>query len=118
MAVLFEKILTPTDITKRLSIPSRCLADFASSELDQEAYAVELKVKDHETGYAHSFYCTTRKRGYKKPVFSKGWIKFVRQRNLRIGDKVVFLREEDGAGGVVFKIGAKRRMRLMGFDFG
>ncbi|KAF5743794.1 hypothetical protein HS088_TW08G00382 [Tripterygium wilfordii] len=114
MGVLFEKILSETDTNKRLSIPTRCLAYFTGSVLDQEAYAVELKVKDHQMGYVHTFYCTTRKRGYKKPVFSKGWVNYVRQRNLRVGDKVVFRREGDGEGGFVYKIEAKRRLRLMG----
>ncbi|KAF5743795.1 hypothetical protein HS088_TW08G00383 [Tripterygium wilfordii] len=107
----FEKTLTSTDVEKRLSIPTRCFAHFKGRI--EGTHAVGLKVKD-DKGQLMTFCCTTRKKGYKKPVFTKGWREYVRRKKLRAGDKIVFQPSGDEDGGVVYKIEAKRRITILG----
>jgi hypothetical protein len=58
--------------------------------------------------------CLKRKEDYDKPVLSKGWLKFVADYGLRVGDKVVLHREDDQNLGSQFMIEAKRRIMLLG----
>ncbi|KAF5732111.1 hypothetical protein HS088_TW18G00800 [Tripterygium wilfordii] len=105
----FEKLLTSTDVDKRLSVPTRCLPYFEG--LIEGSHAVDLKVED-EKGQLMTFCCTTRKKGYKKPVFTRGWSEYVRRKKLKVGDKIIFRQSEDG--GSVYKIEAQRRIPILG----
>ena len=46
-----------------------------------------------------------------KPVLTKGWIDFVKRKDLRVGDKVIFLVHESG-----YQLGIRvqRNIRLLG----
>lgn len=111
---LFSKFLSPTDIQKRLSIPMKSFASFPRFKV---GHALDLKVKD-ETGNQWLFRLSIRKKHYLKPVFSKGWCKFVQSKNLKVGDKVKLYKEEDEASGAQFKIKAKKTVRIFGVVFG
>ncbi|KAE8654398.1 Detected protein of unknown function [Hibiscus syriacus] len=94
--VLFVKTLTKTDKQKRLSVPTKkkiCFLDF------EDGYTVEFRVMDDD-GRVWTFVCSKRKKnGYPKPVFSKGWLQFVRCWKLEIGDKVMVYRLTVEKGG-------------------
>ncbi|XVE66904.1 hypothetical protein DITRI_Ditri08aG0117500 [Diplodiscus trichospermus] len=111
---LFKKFLSATDICKRLSIPMTSLAYFPRLKV---GHALDLQVKD-ESGNLWTFRLSTRKKNYLKPVFSKGWCKFVKSKNLEVGDKVKLYKEQDDASGAVFKIKAKKPVKIFGVVFG
>ena len=61
-------------------------------------------------GFYWEFYCAIRERGrYKKPVFqSREWFKFVSQKGLKVGDKIVLCEEEDLFRGTKYRIRAQK----------
>ncbi|XWS67485.1 hypothetical protein CRYUN_Cryun04dG0010600 [Craigia yunnanensis] len=103
---LFSKSLTATDCHKRLSIPKRVLTSLPEFH---GGHAVELHVR-YET-MEWPLVCTTRKKGYKKPVLSKGWRKFVRGNGLNVGDKLTLYKEEDESGSLHYRVEVKRATR-------
>ncbi|EOX98130.1 hypothetical protein SCA6_006377 [Theobroma cacao] len=111
---LFSKLLSQTDIRKRLSIPMK---SFQSFPRFKAAHALDLQVKD-ESGVLWQFRLCIRKKNYLKPVFSTGWGKFVQSKNLQVGDKVKLYKEADQASGAQFKIKAKKAVKIFGVVFG
>ncbi|XP_021286448.1 AP2/ERF and B3 domain-containing transcription factor RAV1-like [Herrania umbratica] len=109
---LFIKRLTPTDIDKRLAIPTNSLVYFPGFRGN---HSVDLKVKD-KSHRLWTFRCSIRKKRYLKPVFSSGWLEFVRSNNLRIGDKVSVRLEQGHVSGVEYGIEVQRKIRLLGKD--
>ncbi|OMO75180.1 hypothetical protein CCACVL1_16277 [Corchorus capsularis] len=97
----FSKILTKTDIRKRLSVRTKkkeCFLNFG------DKYKVEFKVIDQK-GIVWPFECSKREKGkYPKPVLSKGWLAFVREWQLAVGDEVIFHEELDKAGQCFYRI--------------
>ncbi|KAJ0008396.1 hypothetical protein Pint_29445 [Pistacia integerrima] len=96
--LVFEKKLTRTDITSKLSVPTRCLNQFPP--FGQGRRASPLIVKD--LGQTHiqrywSFRLAIRQRGYAKPVIGGEWRKFVDGKGLKPGDVVLFFKEENEA---------------------
>jgi hypothetical protein len=106
---LFNKELKDTDIQVRFSFPSRSLQylDFAGE------FFVDLKVKD-SSGKLRVIRCRKRDGDYNKPWLSKGWLQFVADYGLIVGDMVVLLREDDHRLGSQFRIEAKRKIILFG----
>ncbi|XP_061981245.1 uncharacterized protein LOC133701367 [Populus nigra] len=106
---IFSKVLRDTDVRVRFSFPTHCLQhlDFAGNN------SVDLHVKD-SSGELRVIRCLKRKEDYDKPVLSKGWLKFVADYGLRVGDKVVLHREDDQNLGSQFRIEVKRRINLFG----
>ncbi|KAJ6696450.1 hypothetical protein OIU74_015370 [Salix koriyanagi] len=106
---IFSKELKDTDVRVRLSFPTHCLEhlDFAGNN------SVDLRVKD-SCGELRVIRCLKRNGDYKKPVLSKGWLKFVADYGLGVGDKVVLLREDDHSLGSQFRIEARRTVVLLG----
>ncbi|GMJ08254.1 hypothetical protein HRI_004494600 [Hibiscus trionum] len=101
---LFEKTLTKTDTTKRLSVPTKkktCFLDFGGR------HSMAFKAMD-SNGTVWPFGCSKRKKKeYPKPVLSKGWLQFVRYWKLKIGDKVIFYRQtmdKAGNGNYIIKV--------------
>ncbi|TYG35888.1 hypothetical protein ES288_D13G019600v1 [Gossypium darwinii] len=93
MKQLFSKVLSPTDIEHRLAVPSEILWAF---EFDQARRCADFEVKDKH-GQTWEFRCSTRKKDFHpKPVVSKGWRKFVKDKGLQAGDKVVFYKDVEG----------------------
>ncbi|XVF16347.1 hypothetical protein REPUB_Repub10bG0023800 [Reevesia pubescens] len=96
--IVFSRFLTPTDIVKRLSIPTNSLAllpSFCGGK------SLELLVRD-ENGCIWTFTFSIRKTGYLKPVIQQGWRDFVRARGLNVGDKVTLYQQESDDGVKVF----------------
>jgi hypothetical protein len=106
---IFSKVLTDTDVRFRFSFPTHCLQhlDFAGNN------SVDLHVKD-SCGQLRVIRCRKRHGGYDKPELSTGWLKFVADYGLRVGDKVVVHREDDLNLGSQFRIEAKRSIKLFG----
>ncbi|GLU19260.1 hypothetical protein SLE2022_355210 [Rubroshorea leprosula] len=112
---LFEKFLTQVDVERRLAVPIGTFRDHF--ELPRDRHYVDLLVKD-STGKVWTFRCSSRQTGnHPKPVFSAGWLDFVRVKGLQINDQVVFHKQRDEASEAEFKIEVKRRISsLMGKD--
>ncbi|WRX14591.1 B3 DNA binding domain - like 10 [Theobroma cacao] len=99
MAV-FSKLLTETDVEKRLSAPTqnkKCFLDFGNQ------HQVLLKVVD-ENDKVWRFVCSIRKQGHPKQVLSQGWLPFVRRWKLAIGDRVLLHKIQDKAGKGLYRI--------------
>ncbi|XVE67445.1 hypothetical protein DITRI_Ditri08aG0161500 [Diplodiscus trichospermus] len=94
MAVVFSKILKKTDIEKRLHVPTKktkCFLNFGGKQ------KVDFKAID-EDGKVWTFGCSTRERGYPKPVLSKGWLQFVGWWKVEVDDKVILHSELSKVG--------------------
>ncbi|MBA0649595.1 hypothetical protein Goklo_017143, partial [Gossypium klotzschianum] len=103
MAVaIVSKQLRKTDIKKRLTIPSKSLKYFPSLA---GKHKVTFKARD-DSGRSRKFQIYTRKgKRYLKPVLTRGWLDFVRAKELTIGDKIEFYREEKEQGeGVMYRV--------------
>ncbi|KAB2088226.1 hypothetical protein ES319_A04G161100v1 [Gossypium barbadense] len=97
---MFTKELTATDINKRLAIPGKILPYLPSFN---GGHAVRIQLM-----YGTEIWpidCTVRKNGYKKPVLSGGWRKFVVDNELKTGDKITMYKDfEDEDGGSHFRV--------------
>ncbi|KAJ6700643.1 hypothetical protein OIU74_012068 [Salix koriyanagi] len=111
MAVVFSKELKKTDIQHRFSVPSDSLQfiDFAGE------FSADLRVKD-SSGELRVIRCRKRHGDYAKPELSKGWRKYVTDYELRVGDRVVLLAEEDRRLGSHYRIEARRTIILFGHE--
>ncbi|GLT51290.1 hypothetical protein SLA2020_247100 [Shorea laevis] len=112
---LFEKRLTQTDVERRLAVPSDTFRNHF--ELPRDRHYVDLLVKD-STEKVWTFRCSIRQTGnHPRPVFSAGWLEFVRIKGLQINDQAVFHKERDSASGAEYRIEVQRRITsLMGRD--
>ncbi|GLT85822.1 hypothetical protein SLE2022_039970 [Rubroshorea leprosula] len=107
---LFKKPLKRTDITRRLAIRSKSLEFFPNFN---GSHTVKLNIRYEDQVWP--MVCSTRKKGYKKPVFSNGWIPFVRRNRLDVGD-VVTLYKEEGEAGFWYRIEVDRAARAPSID--
>jgi len=73
-----------------------------------------------ESGFVWTFQCSTRKKGHPKPVLSKGWLAFVRHKELKAGDRVKFFKEKDQSGTATpfYRIEAEKEIKIFGVIFG
>ncbi|KAL4348316.1 hypothetical protein GQ457_17G001590 [Hibiscus cannabinus] len=89
--MMFSKLLTQTDIRKRLAIPSKVLSSLPAFN-GSHAIGIHLM-------YGTRLWpidCTVRKKGYKKPVFSGGlWRGFVIGNKLNVGDRIIMYKVQD-----------------------
>ncbi|XVF68214.1 hypothetical protein PTKIN_Ptkin10aG0186900 [Pterospermum kingtungense] len=103
---VFSKILTKTDIGKRLAVPSqrkKCFLSFTGQQ-----HRIEFEVVD-EDGGVWVFVCSTRKLGrFPKPVLTKGWLQFARWWKLAVGDEVILHSKVRGQ----YRIEIKRATQL------
>ena len=112
----FSKILSPTDICKRLSVPTKSLKSLPSFG---GGHDVDFQAVD-DKGHVWPFKCSVRKKGrYPKPVLAKGWLPFVASKNLKAGDKVRFYREKNKSTAKrVYKVQVAKEVRIFGVIFG
>ncbi|OMO92224.1 hypothetical protein COLO4_17742 [Corchorus olitorius] len=91
---MFSKLLTETDIKKRLAIPSYVLPSLPDFK---GRHAVEIRLVYGTRVWP--IICSVRKMGYKKPVFSVGWRDFVTYNQFNVGDefKLYKVQEENGS---------------------
>ncbi|KAJ9189281.1 hypothetical protein P3X46_000593 [Hevea brasiliensis] len=104
--LVFLKIRTSIDITRRLSVPENCIRALPPAEKGQE---MSLHVKDNETGVVWTFRCKIPAEGYSKPVIFGDWLQFTRTKDLRPGNWVAFHQEMDEATEAQYKIEVKKR---------
>ncbi|KAK8516627.1 hypothetical protein V6N12_049349 [Hibiscus sabdariffa] len=89
--MMFSKLLTETDIKKRLAIPTKILP-FLPSFNGSHAIRIHLVYGTR----MWPIVCTVRKKGYKKPVFSGGlWRGFVIGNKLNVGDRISMYKVQD-----------------------
>ncbi|KAJ0100582.1 hypothetical protein Patl1_22047 [Pistacia atlantica] len=114
---IFSKKLTQTDVRNRLSVRTRSLHFFPPFEDGQNAQ--DLMVED-EQGKPWPFRLVVRSRGrYKKPVLTAGWREFVSKKELEIGFKVKFFRENNEVTGEVkYKVKLGKPCVIFKADFG
>ncbi|TXG71249.1 hypothetical protein EZV62_006184 [Acer yangbiense] len=111
--VIFSKLLTETDISVRLTVPIRALQHINMPAGDNN---VALSAMDSD-GNRWPFRCYTRPDGHPKPAFTTGWLDFVKDKRLQIGDRVTFSMLEDegvAAGAPQYRIRATRTITLFG----
>ncbi|KAK9206257.1 hypothetical protein WN943_016532 [Citrus x changshan-huyou] len=116
--LLFSKTLTPTDINDRFSVECKSLASFPPFVAQE--YAQDINAED-EKGKKWPLRLRIRKGKQKKPVLSAGWRRFVRQKGLQIGDKVLFFtghNEAEIATGVKYKIKVQKAVKVFNVVFG
>ncbi|KAJ4824638.1 hypothetical protein Tsubulata_048850 [Turnera subulata] len=81
------------------------------------SYYVDLNVRDSKQKL-WGFRCRKRRSGrHPKPWLSGEWLQFVHHYGLRIGDRVVLVREDDDVpvlGRPHYRIEVKRRIVLLG----
>ncbi|KAJ6868115.1 hypothetical protein NC651_033227 [Populus alba x Populus x berolinensis] len=108
----FSKILRKTDTKKRLSVPIRFLRSLPPFK--PGSHAVTFEATD-EKSQAWTFQCSIRKRGqYPKPVLTRGWVAFVKSKNLQVGDKVRFIKRRNRATAAIsYKVRAERQSRSL-----
>ncbi|KAF9671121.1 hypothetical protein SADUNF_Sadunf12G0014600 [Salix dunnii] len=112
----FAKVLSKTDIQKRLSVPSKYLSSLPSFKGDR---AVEFQATD-ESGCDWAFKCSIRNKGHPKPVLTKGWLAFVACKDLKVGDRVTFykMKNKRGASTHVCKVRVAKQIKIFGSVFG
>ncbi|GLT90509.1 hypothetical protein SLE2022_084370 [Rubroshorea leprosula] len=91
--VVARKPLKHTDRSNKFAIPTKALPYFPPFN---GHHFVPVNFRH---GSKHwPMVISTRRGLYKKPVISKGWIPFVRENELEVGDVVKIFRDEDEAG--------------------
>ncbi|KAF9690262.1 hypothetical protein SADUNF_Sadunf01G0177300 [Salix dunnii] len=102
----FTKLLCPVDTTHRLAIPPANLGDF---EFPMGQHAINIEAVD-TTEQQWIFRLSIRRNNNPKPVLTGQWIRFVKEKGLRVGDRIVFSRQQIEGDGVQYKIRAERRI--------
>ncbi|KAF9671124.1 hypothetical protein SADUNF_Sadunf12G0014900 [Salix dunnii] len=111
----FSKILSKTDTSKALSVPTKYLKSLPSFK---GGHAASFQAMD-ESGFVWTFQCSTRQKGHPKPVLSKGWLSFVRNKKLKVGDKIKFISVLDQTAATPFyRVRAEKEIRIFGAIFG
>ena len=111
----FSKILGKTDTSKTLSVPTKSLKSLPSFN---GGHAVDFQAID-ESGFVWTFQCSARKKGqYRKPVLSKGWLPFVRNKKLKVGDKIKFCLNQTAAATPFYRVRAEKEVKIFGAIFG
>ena len=101
---IFVKVLTTTDVERRLSFPDRCVRALPRSE---ECDLIKLQVKD-DAGILWKFGCKIRSGVIPKLDIVSGWIQFVGSKDLHKDDVVILYKEEDIITGAHYKIEVKK----------
>ena len=105
MEVLMDKKLSRTDIECRLAFSTSSLWAFSIPEGETAVYFEATDTLEQEWNFRLSI------RGendpYTKPVITGDWLQFVRDKGLKVGDKI-FLWREEGVTGVRYRIRAER----------
>ncbi|KAJ6309170.1 hypothetical protein OIU76_018709 [Salix suchowensis] len=113
MAMVFSKLLTADDIENGLPIPGSSLGQLP----DQEGLTMSMQVLDRN-GQDWTFSCTIKRNDSVGHFLSVGWNNFVREKDLRVDDKVTI--QEEGmkkqGSGTWIKVEVKRKIRLFGED--
>ncbi|KAJ0041483.1 hypothetical protein Pint_28692 [Pistacia integerrima] len=101
---IFSKLLSKTDSTVRLAIPTSAQPHF------HNFVGRDLPVIDW-TGQEWSFRFSIRRGGHPKPVFIGDWAKFARAKGLQLNDRLIFTLED---GTYRIEVSRKTHMKLFG----
>ena len=98
----FVKMLTESDANHELTVPCSILPHVNGGD------GGELRAIDDHTGIIYEFFLSINnniwssskgkhQQYYKKPVLqSQGWLKFVKDKRLQVGDTLYFWKDEEG----------------------
>lgn len=103
---IFAKVLTITDIKRRLSFSYGCIPALPRFE---GCHVIMLQVED-DAGILWNFGCMLQSGVNPKLVIVSGWIPFVRDRGLCNGDIVSLYKEEVIIEGAQYKIKVKKKI--------
>ncbi|GMN26681.1 hypothetical protein TIFTF001_001392 [Ficus carica] len=122
MELMFRKSLKWTDVHARLLVPTKCLNKFPRTS--EGVHTFGLQVRDAD-GSLWRFRCAVRKTGYRKPVLSGDWHRFVVSKGLSIGDEIKFYKEhhDDGQESCTgaqqyYRVEVKKALVVFGVVFG
>ncbi|KAJ6309174.1 hypothetical protein OIU76_018713 [Salix suchowensis] len=105
---LFTRLLSPVDTTHRLTIPMANLGDF---EFLTGQHAINIVATD-TTEQQWTFTLSIRQNNnpHPTPEFTGQWIQFMKEKGLKVGDRIVFSRQQTEGDGVQYKIRAERKL--------
>ncbi|CAL2236426.1 unnamed protein product [Prunus armeniaca] len=106
-----EKELTETDVRHKMVLPEGWLdEDHLKGAIEEGCREVHFGVLD-DKGYHFPLCCSIRKGRYRKPVLqAEGWLKFVRYKGLRVGDKIIFRPQVNRFRETIFQVRAQRHI--------
>ncbi|KAB5574434.1 hypothetical protein DKX38_001628 [Salix brachista] len=102
-------LASPKFLTQhRLTIPMAILRDF---EFPEGQHAINIVATD-TTEQQWIFRLSIRRNNYPhpKPVFTGQWNRFVEEKGLRAGDRIVISRQQAEGDGVQYRIRAEREI--------
>jgi hypothetical protein len=105
--LIMEKKLSQTDIEYRLAFPTSSLWAFPMPEGETAVYFEATDTLENEWNFRLSIRGENDR--YTKPVITGDWLQFVRDKGLKVGDKL-FLTREEGVNGVRYSIRAERKI--------
>ncbi|XVF67661.1 hypothetical protein PTKIN_Ptkin10aG0139400 [Pterospermum kingtungense] len=118
----FSKVLTKSDVKNSLLIPACSFDVFLRF---QQGHFFYMNVVD-QTGNAWTFPCFVQQtssgddQSFVSSVISVGWLKFARNKDVRVGDMVCLhqksVDDNSSSGSVQFGIEVERKIRLLGQD--
>ena len=109
----FTKSLTLTDIESKLTVPNNLFSEFfpAHGGGVGDGDAVNIFVRN-QNGLTWTFRLSciqaSGSKRYKR-IVSAGWLSFVRDRKLKIGDVLSIFKEHGNSDRILYKIEVKRR---------
>ncbi|KAJ6715493.1 hypothetical protein OIU85_026939 [Salix viminalis] len=105
---LFTKVLSPLDTTHRLTVPMANLEDF---EIPAGQHAINIEATDTiEQQWTFRLSIRPNNNPNPRPVFTGQWIQFVKKTGLKVGDRIVFSRQQTEGDGVQYRIRAEREI--------
>ncbi|KAJ6748792.1 hypothetical protein OIU79_029804 [Salix purpurea] len=116
MMTTCSKILSKTDTSKALSLPTKFFKYSLPSF--KGGHAVSFQAIDESTGLVWTFQCSVRKEGHPKPVLSKGWLAFARSKKLKVGDKIKLSVLDPTAAVPSYRVRAEKEVKIFGAIFG
>ncbi|OMO68628.1 hypothetical protein COLO4_29532 [Corchorus olitorius] len=101
MAIIFSKILSQTDVTRRCSVPMK---NFKMRSFPKSPFVVE-----DDSSCLWRLCCYIRSKNHPKPALVSGWVPFVKSMKLRVGDRVMIYGQQDETGSMRYKIKVQKQ---------
>ncbi|XP_041007455.1 AP2/ERF and B3 domain-containing transcription factor RAV1-like [Juglans microcarpa x Juglans regia] len=113
---LFEKVVTPSDVGKlnRMVIPKQHAEKYFPLPIESAAKGVLLNLEDDARKVWRFRYCYwSSSQSY---VLTKGWTRFVKEKNLKAGDRVSFQRSGEPANKLFIGCRPQKGSSLVGMS--
>ncbi|GKV05228.1 hypothetical protein SLEP1_g17261 [Rubroshorea leprosula] len=104
----FVKELTRTDVGSMLVIPTHFMNQMPQVEGGRSENMTVMDVGESE--WTFGYY--VRQNVNRRPVLRSGWRRYVREKELKVGDRIIFERVDGFPAR--YRIGARRRITLLG----